>query len=87
MECVICVQVAFDFSVDLSRLSRPGIIEAYPSTGKVAAGEKARVKLKVTVCFGLQPRLPDPASAIVAGATVSCVAVFERSLTADGLLS
>jgi hypothetical protein len=45
----VCVQVAFDFSIDLSRLSRPGIIETYPSTGKVAAGEKARVKLKVHV--------------------------------------
>lgn len=39
--------MTFDFTVDLSRLSRPGIVEAYPSTGKVAAGEKTRVKLKV----------------------------------------
>jgi hypothetical protein len=45
--CVVWMQVAFDFTVDLSRLSRPGIIEAHPSTGTVAAGEKARIKLKV----------------------------------------
>lgn len=39
--------VPFDFSVDLSKLSRPGIIEASPLSGKVAAGDKAHVKLKV----------------------------------------
>lgn len=44
---LMSMQVTFDFTIDLSRLSRPGIVEAYPSTGKVAAGEKARVKLKV----------------------------------------
>lgn len=42
------MQVTFEYAIDLSRLSRPGIIEAHPSSGKVAAGEKARIKLKVT---------------------------------------
>lgn len=43
-----CVfQVAFYFTVDLSQLSRQGIIEASPMSGKVAAGDKAKVKLKV----------------------------------------
>jgi hypothetical protein len=42
------LQVTFDFTIDLSRLSRPGIVEAHPSSGKVAAGEKARVRLKVS---------------------------------------
>jgi hypothetical protein len=43
----MCLQVAFDFTVDLSQLSRQGIVEASPMSGKVAAGEKARIKLKV----------------------------------------
>jgi hypothetical protein len=43
----VCLQVAFDFIIDLSQLSRQGIVEASPMSGKVAAGEKARIKLKV----------------------------------------
>lgn len=50
---MVPAQVAFDFAVDLGRLSRPGIITAVPSSGKVAAGEKARIRLKV----GLEPTL------------------------------
>lgn len=37
----------FDFSVDLSQLSRPDIVEAVPMKGTAAAGEKAHIKLKV----------------------------------------
>eukprot|EP00775_Hariotina_reticulata_P008964 gene8964-9139_t len=40
-------KVAFDFSIDLSHLSRPGVMEVSAMTGKVAAGEKAHIKLKV----------------------------------------
>jgi hypothetical protein len=47
--CTPFPQVTFEFVIDLSRLSRPGVIEAFPSSGKVAAGEKCRVKLKVSV--------------------------------------
>jgi hypothetical protein len=43
----VCLQVAFDFTVDLSQLSRQGIVEASPMSGKVVAGEKTRIKLKV----------------------------------------
>lgn len=39
-------KVAFDFAVDLSRLSRQGVVEAAPMKGSVAAGDKERVKLK-----------------------------------------
>lgn len=40
-------KVAFDFAIDLSQLTRQGIVQASPSEGKVAAGEKVHVKLKV----------------------------------------
>ena len=33
-------RVPFDFCVDLSRLSRPGVVEASPLKGAVAGGEK-----------------------------------------------
>jgi hypothetical protein len=40
-------KVAFDYSIDLSHLSRPGVIEMSAMTGKVAAGDKAHIKFKV----------------------------------------
>ena len=46
---LIVFQVPFDFKVNLSQLSRPSIVEASPMSGKVQAGEKARIKLKVCV--------------------------------------
>jgi hypothetical protein len=62
-----CLQVAFDFSIDLSRLSRQGVVEASPVSGKVAAGEKARIKLRVSaalpserqICAAPAPAFPD----------------------------
>jgi hydrocephalus-inducing protein len=33
-------RVPFDFGVDLSRLSRPGVVEASPLKGAIAGGEK-----------------------------------------------
>jgi hypothetical protein len=39
--------VAFDFTVDLSQLTRAGVVQASPAAGRVAAGEKAHIKLKV----------------------------------------
>jgi hypothetical protein len=48
--CLLLFQVPCDFRIDLSQLSRPTIIEASPMTGKIAAGDRAKVKLKVG-CF------------------------------------
>lgn len=39
--------MAFAYSIDLSQVSRPGVVEASPMSGKVAAGDKAKIKLKV----------------------------------------
>jgi hypothetical protein len=41
------MQVPFEFKVNLSQLSRPSIVEASVMSGRVQAGEKARIKLKV----------------------------------------
>ncbi len=46
-------KVAFDFSVDLSHLSRPGIVAAMPMKGTVAAGEKVNIRLKAGCCTPL----------------------------------
>jgi len=46
-------KVAFDSSIDLSHLSRPGVIEASMMTGKVAAGDKAHIKIKVLSLAGV----------------------------------
>ncbi len=40
-------KVPFDFTVDLSQLSRAGVVEASPMGGRLAAGDKVNVKLKV----------------------------------------
>ena len=42
-----------DFVIDLSRLTRPGIVQASPAGGRVGAGERAVVKLRVS------PGVPD----------------------------
>lgn len=53
----IAGKVAFDFSVDLGRVSRPGLVQASPSAGHVAAGERAHIKLRV--CPGIPERLME----------------------------
>lgn len=42
-------KVPFDFTIDTSQLTRPGIIVASPSNGTVNGGQKAHVKLRVSV--------------------------------------
>lgn len=39
-------KVPFQFNVNLSTVSRPGIVDCHPMTGKVAAGEKYKVIVK-----------------------------------------
>lgn len=39
-------KVPFQFNINLSTVSRPGLIECHPMTGKVAAGEKYKVIVK-----------------------------------------
>lgn len=39
-------KVPYEFSMNLSTVSRPGIIECHPMTGKVIAGEKFKVIIK-----------------------------------------
>jgi hypothetical protein len=41
-------KVAFDFTVDLTQLSRAGVVEASPASGRVAAGKRVQVKLRVS---------------------------------------
>lgn len=56
--CAVCsAQVEFDYTIDLSRLSRSGIVEAHPAAGRVAANDKARIKLKVRA--GVPARLME----------------------------
>jgi len=38
--------VPFEFSINLSSISRPGLIECHPMAGKVLAGDKTRVQVK-----------------------------------------
>jgi hypothetical protein len=52
-------RVAFDFSVDLGQLSRPGMVQASPSSGTVGAGERAHIKLKVGWPAALNPCFRD----------------------------
>ena len=46
-------KVPFQFNVNLSTVSRPGLVECHPMTGKVAAGEKYKVIVKFF------PGIPD----------------------------
>ena len=46
-------KVPFEFNINLSTVSRPGLVECFPMTAKIAAGEK----FKVTVKFF--PGVPD----------------------------
>jgi hydrocephalus-inducing protein len=39
-------KVPYEFSVNLSTVSRPGLVECHPMTGKVVAGEKFKVIIK-----------------------------------------
>lgn len=39
-------KVPFQFNINLATVSRPGIVEAHPMTGKVAAGERYKVIVK-----------------------------------------
>ena len=46
-------KVPFEFNVNLSTVSRAGLVEAHPMTGKVVSGEKFRVVIKFF------PGIPD----------------------------
>lgn len=39
-------KVPFQFNINLSTVSRPGLVDCHPMTGKVAAGEKYKVIVK-----------------------------------------
>lgn len=46
-------KVPFEFNINLSTISRPGIIECTPTSGKVVAGEKYKINVKFF------PGIPD----------------------------
>jgi hydrocephalus-inducing protein len=46
-------KVPFEFNINLSTLSRPGVVECTPITGKVIAGEKFKISVK------FYPGIPD----------------------------
>lgn len=46
-------KVPFEFNINLSTLSRPGVVECTPITGKVIAGEKFKISVKFS------PGIPD----------------------------
>lgn len=52
-------KVPFEYVISLEKLTRPGVIEIMPSQGKVGAGEKAKITVKVT------PGIPDTVEEII----------------------
>jgi hypothetical protein len=64
--------VPFEFSVNLSKVSRSGLIECYPMNGKVAAKEKFEVQCK------FYPGIPDNITEVF---QVECAHFPPRSIT------
>ena len=50
-------KVAFDYNIGTGMLTRPGIVEAIPASGKIAAGGKETLKLRL--CAGVPERLME----------------------------